>query len=556
MNNRRADYEKSRIEAYKQLPEQAMSSMYWGLRNRWTRTDLPLPSQLDDNTLLALRALFEKSASPENYFWQLRDLYAACRDFRLLNMLPDAVLGRSPQQIYSFLQNMQSSVLGEVRNEATADEILARIKKLRDRKLTNTDQRALDLMEALVERRASEVLNQPKPHIDACLAAMKRAFDRQWSDGEPILMAGFLKNLGTLPHQPLIDEQIRELRALQSNSKPASRDHLVITDHLCNLLFWSYGRHDAAIEEMEAEVRAMNRPTMAIGRMRTMKSWGVTSICLKEPRDTPPASKSCSNIWLIRKTTTNANGSTIDCLLYTTARSESDGEVTLGKGNVLFENLVAHGLKELDSSPDENVRQQVVTRLVSTFDIARRKNLESVRKRLTEFAFTTLPAVLKKQQNHYRETATALVQVIADALGSKIALQYIVERMEQYPPRLATTWDNRWQAFGYELARRRAEAAAAGRRFGAAHAQTGYCGNPAPYSHRSGQQSVYVLRQLAILLVGKGRRFRPRCRRSLRAGQQIGPQCDGRRQLFVERLEPIRPSDRNVARRLSRRRAR
>ena len=31
--------------------------------------------------------------------------------------------------------------------------------------------------------------------------------------------------------------------------------------------------------------------------------------------------------------------------------------------------------------------------------------------------------------------------------------------MEQYPERLETTWDNRWQAFGYELARRREEAA-------------------------------------------------------------------------------------------------
>src|SRR6185503_10409851 len=193
---------------YKQIPEQVMNSMFWGLRNRWLRTDLPLPSKLDDNTLLAMRALFAKSSNPENYFWQLRELYAACRDFRLLDMLPDAVLGRSPQHIYGFLQGMRESVLGEVRNEATADEILARIKKLREGKLTNTDERALDLMEALVERRASEVLNQPKPHVDACLAAMKRAFARKWSEGEPTLMAGFLRNLGTLPHQPLIDEQI------------------------------------------------------------------------------------------------------------------------------------------------------------------------------------------------------------------------------------------------------------------------------------------------------------------------------------------------------------
>ncbi len=461
VNNRREDYEKSRIEAYKMLPEQTMNNLMWGLRNRWLRSDLPLPSQLDENTQFAMRALFEKSANPENYFWQLRELYAACRDFRLLDMLPDAVLGRSPQQIYNFLQSMQSNVLGEVRNEATADEIISRIQKLRQEKLTTTDQRALDLMEALVERRSSEVLNQPKPHVDACLAAMQRAFDRQWSDGEPILMAGFLKNLGTLPHQPIIDEQIRELRALQAMTKAASRDHLIITDHLCNLLFWSYGRHDAAIEEMEAEVRTYEQAHDG--------HW-------------PPADNEIlgSYVHLLEGVTRHAAGEAVllkhlshpenddqrkwlsDRLLalYNSAL-ESDGEVTLGKGNTLFENLVARGLQELNSSPDENVRHNVVARMVSTFDIARRKSLASAPELLKKFAFETMPVVLKKQQNQYRNTATAPLQVVVDTLGPKFALQYIVERMEQYPPRLETTWNNRWQAFGYELAKRRHEAAIA-----------------------------------------------------------------------------------------------
>ena len=83
VTDRRADYEKSRIESYKQMPEQVMNSMFWGLRNRWMRTDLPLPSKLDDNTLLAMRALFEKSANPENYFWQLRELVCGLPRFPL-----------------------------------------------------------------------------------------------------------------------------------------------------------------------------------------------------------------------------------------------------------------------------------------------------------------------------------------------------------------------------------------------------------------------------------------------------------------------------------------
>ncbi|HEY2882574.1 MAG TPA: hypothetical protein VGJ15_09075, partial [Pirellulales bacterium] len=217
--NRRADYDRAHFELFKQMPEQYLSNVLNQVRFNWQNGSPRLPTELDENTLLGIRALFEKSANPENYLWQLRELYMACRDFRLLQMLPDAVLGRSPQQIYSFLTNLQNSILGELRNEATADQMIAEIKKLRASKTapdaaktTPTDLRALDLLEAIIERRASEVLNQPGPHAEACLADLKTAFDRKFTDGEPRLMATFLKNLGTLRDQRLIDEQLREMR--------------------------------------------------------------------------------------------------------------------------------------------------------------------------------------------------------------------------------------------------------------------------------------------------------------------------------------------------------
>ena len=279
--NRREAYERSRVEAFKQMPEQRLYRIVAVARNLWNQSGQPLPSELDENTLFAYRAVFEKSAQPENYAWMLRDLYAACRDFRLLEILPDAALGRSPQQIYSYLQNLQSQVLYELRNEASADTILARIKKLRESgrglepaggqapfaprtpqkepvpQLTSTDQRALDLLEALVERRSSEVLNQPGPHVAACVAALQRAFDRPWIDGEPRLMAGFLHGLGTLPNPQLVAEQLRELHVLADHAPAASRDHLAIVSELSNLLFWSYNRRDEALETMEAEVRRL-----------------------------------------------------------------------------------------------------------------------------------------------------------------------------------------------------------------------------------------------------------------------------------------------------------
>ena len=124
---RREAYERSRLEAFKLIPEQNMANLLNSLRYRWLRTDLPLPSELDENTLLALRAMFEKSARPENYLSELHELYTACRDFRLSQILPNAVVGHSPEQIYAFLETLQSQILGEVHNEATVDEIVERI---------------------------------------------------------------------------------------------------------------------------------------------------------------------------------------------------------------------------------------------------------------------------------------------------------------------------------------------------------------------------------------------------------------------------------------------
>ena len=64
-----------------------------------------------------------------------------------------------------------------------ADEVLARIRTLREAKRTPTDLRALDLLEAMIERQSSEVPNQPGPHANLLkqlaegLIALKSALD-------------------------------------------------------------------------------------------------------------------------------------------------------------------------------------------------------------------------------------------------------------------------------------------------------------------------------------------------------------------------------------------
>ncbi|HET6425467.1 MAG TPA: hypothetical protein VFG20_17395, partial [Planctomycetaceae bacterium] len=365
--NRRADSERAKLEAVLQTPEHILSNTVQQSRYRWTRTDIPLPSELDENTLLIYRALFRKSANPENYLYSLREHYTACRDFRLLQMVPEAMLGRTPQQVYNFIQNL-SGVLHELRNEATADEIIATIAKLRTPERTPTDLRALDLLEALVERQSSEVLNQPGPHVDAALAALKRAFDRDWQPGEPVAMANFLYQLGGLTQAPLKDEQLRELRVLQQQSADDPRAHLQITTHLANLLGWRYNQNDIALREMEAEIRSYSQRhdgrwphqdhqnlSDYISLFQGAGQHAAGEAVLAKFREV--AEHEEQRRWFDFRLMT----------LYNHAL-EHQGTVSLGTGDELFARLMQRVLRDLDAAPNENVRYEWVSQIVNTFN--------------------------------------------------------------------------------------------------------------------------------------------------------------------------------------------
>jgi predicted Zn-dependent protease len=460
--DQRQAYERARIETFKQLPEYQLSQLIYRFRNRWYVSDRPLPSELDDDTLFAFRAIFEKSANPEQYLWHLRDLYAACRDFRLLDMLPDAMLGRSPQQVYGFLGGLRSQVLQELRNEAASDEILSRIKTLRESERTATDLRALDLLEALIERQSSEVPNQPGPHAANALAALKRAFEREWGEGEPRLMARFLSDLGTLHDQKLVDEQVRELRSLQQLVKEETRDHLYITRDLANVLFWSYHKRDEAIQIMQIEAAAWLRTNeghwsyqdnevlndyVRLYEGANRHSTG-EAILLKELRGNDSVEQ---RKWLETRLLT----------LYRYAL-EAKTEVSFGSGDRLFVNAVDLAVRNLQSSPDDNHTYYLADQLNDLFRVANDQQLASRQSKLRTYAFETLPKLLKAQRSQYRNLATGPIENIQKILGHKAALQYVVERLEQYPQWLEISYDRGWNAFGSQLAYQRHEAASKG----------------------------------------------------------------------------------------------
>lgn len=457
VQDRAEDYLQARVDALKAVPEYQLSNYVNQRRYRWERRNEPLPTELDKQVLYAYRALFEKSDSPANYLYSLAQFYRASRDFRLLQVLPDAVTGRTPQQVYGFLSQMRGNVLNEVRKEATADEIIKRIRQLRERDLTTLDQRSLDLLEAMVESQSAEVVNQPGPHIQSAVAALKRAFEREWSDGEGRQMAMLLHSLGKLKHKELADEQVRQLQELYRRESPGTDDRLFTGWYLASAIGNSYGRREEGLDRMEIVIREFeqahadgwpveaNSPLNGYISMLQVLNRHQEAEQLLNKHLLSPLNPG-QHDWLKRTWIENFS-----------AALAADALVSLGTKQELYQNLVPLILSECEQANDTQ-RYQLLNQLAVVFRTAKRKQFTGLREDLHRFAFVDLPELLKQQRNDYESLIDQVSNLLHELADPRMAVEFLVERLENYPARLMLTSQRPWNRYGYRLARWRQEA--------------------------------------------------------------------------------------------------
>ena len=420
--DRKDDYRRSKVEIFKSMPEYQIVNWIYEKRELWSQTDQPLPAELDENVLFAFQALFEKSNQPENYVYELREFYAACRDFRLLQMIPDALTGRTPQQIYPFLKSLQSNLLSEIRKEATADEILKRLAEVRAGSESPVDLRALDLLEALIERRSSEVLNQPGPHIAAAVQGLQRAFEREWAEGEVRQMADLLDTLGTIKQAGLNAERLRELRELHKLTKPGGDDRLFVSWHLAHALFWSHSERDESLGVMQIAIReyeqthpdgwpaSANTPLDGYADLleaarRFAETEEVLTAQIKHPAN--PTQKH----WMIQRQNR----------CYHKALQE-EGLVSLGSGETLYQNLQKHLLNQAAGTADENFGYQAISLLLQVYSTAKEKKF-AYEADLRNFAFKKLPELLKKQTKNDYNLITQTAESLQNLIGPRVRIE-------------------------------------------------------------------------------------------------------------------------------------
>ncbi len=448
--DRRDPYQRARIAVFQSMQEYQIHNWLRQKIEPWNRSDVRLPTELDEDVLFGFQALLEKSNQPENYLNDLRNFYTSCRDFRVLKMVPDSVVGRTPQQIYPFLQRLSSTVLYEIRKEATADQLLQHLYAVREKVDTPTDARALDLLESLVERQAANVLNQPQPHIKVAVAALRRAFERGWAEGEVRQMAQFLSELGTTSQREIAEERLHQLRQLHRLTPPGSEDRLFVGWYLAHALFHSYGDRagslamiESALDEIASHHAAgwpvhLNEPLGGyIGLLEQSNRFADGEEVLKHHLQKPLNEH--QSRWLMRR----RNDLYLEAL-------RAGGRVLLGEGEELFLNVEDHLLQQTKTGDDEH-RRQLVNQLLKLYRQARDKKIGSYKDRLRDFALQQLPPILHRQTDHYRLIVQQTGQTVRELLGPRDALEFMIASFENYPKRFLYTWKSPWQQHGRKL---------------------------------------------------------------------------------------------------------
>ncbi|HEX9794804.1 MAG TPA: VIT domain-containing protein [Planctomycetota bacterium] len=456
--DRRPEADAAKIASWAALGENDLRNRLYADVRANQRSGDAIPPDLDPEVVLRVHALLRKAAWPQNSVWHLQALYGSTRDFRILEALPQAVIGHSAQAIYPFLGQLKS-VIDMIQDEATFDRMQAHLETLHELAESAEDRRGLRMFEFLLAHRAATQNQGAAPHVQTALRALDAALKDAWAEGEPAQFAAFLADLGALQPAALGNAQIEALAAVHGALAADHPDRAQVGWQRARSL-WDHGRQDAALRLLEgalAELRGLHAgglPTSANGYLSSLGSWHqalgawrrAESLWLDElRRDVPVTQRRWLELQLMTARVAALNGK---------------GEVSLGAGLVLYEALLGEFARQLRVRTDENHASQLVRLHVQMMQSAHQHlKFRRAVADLRLFAFSELPEIMALYQ--YR-SGQGMVGVVAQAFReldeSTLGLAFLATRAENEPAWLVRRNQDFWGQHAWEFGRMRSAA--------------------------------------------------------------------------------------------------
>lgn len=449
-------YASAKVKYYATLSDWQLRSQLNSHMSRMnSRSGGQVPAGFQSESLLVMHALLQKASYPQNEVNRIFNFYRQSKDHRILASLARGLPGLSRDRVYEFLSRTAQQVK-QVHEEATCDEVLATIGKMLTGDLKTGARRALLLLEAQFEARAALVQNQPGPHIERAVAAMKKAFDGRFDSGEEQRMAGYLAALGRLPRSELARLQLEELAKLEKRVEQGSLVQLRIAV-LVGKTLERYGRLQDGIFHLETAVNAFRQKhdgrldpndRSAQGQLvswyEKLGRFIQAETLLREEMD--KASRADTKNWYldrIHQVWTNA-----------LARG---GRVSLGSGLELFQ----QGSQAILDSFWTYGASYLNTRFnrYANFHTAAKKRfyrqaLDSYR----AFAKGQVPMILAKAPAGSQYLTGTVGRTLKQLNGPEEGLAFLVERIEKEPVWFPRAGIDSWNTHGWEIARWRSEA--------------------------------------------------------------------------------------------------
>ena len=454
VSDQESNYHEAKYATYATTPDHEIANWLNQKLSRLTNAANPGPTELDDKVLDAISALMRKATQPQQHVNQLMGWYRHTRDFRLLEMLPESVMGRSPQSVYAILQSISTDAMRDILKEATLDKISEHIEELRAGELSTLDARALDLLEVLVHRHAADVFNEPGPHIVQAKEAMTRAFDRgDWKPGEIKQMATLLGSLNKLSQPELRNERLRQYRELKALTQPGTEDRFYVSWKLAHSIAWSDGNRDGGIAEMQVAIAdykqqhpngfpvSSNQPLFDYIQMLTDQGRFAAAEEFSR-QQVKTAINSGQRIAFITK----LNNTLVNAV-------RNRGQVSLGSGEELYQAVRQRLTKQAVNAVDGNERGSVLSSILQLFWDARKKGFENVDDHFWTFVSKKLPSIAAKQTNDRHPFIRTVATQVDEQLGGLKALEFTVIMLETNPNRWHYSWNRIWDKFAQRLDR-------------------------------------------------------------------------------------------------------
>ena len=455
--DRRSDAARARLAAWGALDEHELSSRVNVARGAIRDRGDGVPAPLDPAVADQLVALLRKAQWPASHLWQLQNLYGATKEFRLLQCLPEAVIGHSAQGVYGFLGQLHS-IQGMVDEEATVDRLVAHLDAVMERATTAVDRRALHLLRFLAQWKAATQRNGSGPHAEAALRSMRAAFDHPLATGEARPLAAFLAQLGAIADPTLRAEQLRQLAALVRAAAPGSEDRLALAAALATVQ-WHDRQREAALRTLSGELSARRfacgdrLPESANDALVLHGGWlqqvgdhlGCERILAGEHAVAGNAQRA---FWL--ENLLHANH---------VAALRAGTRTSLGVGREIYAPAQRLFRERALARTNENQAGQFVQHLIQLWSTAHELKMAGVAEDAERFAFDDLPDVMANYQ--YR-SGQSMVSGVSHALrqfaGPASAVEFLVARAENEPRWLVRVQQEFWNQHAWTLASWRHEA--------------------------------------------------------------------------------------------------